>query len=77
MREPAARVLSWGAGGWLHAPATTPASGGRPGCGETRIPLLGTRAENGMSLAAPLSRGAIHKVAEPRRTWEVFFWTLR
>ena len=77
MREPAARVLSWGpTTGCTHRRRRLRQAGGRDP-GRRRIPLLETRAENGMSLAAPLSRGALHKVAEPLRTWEVFFWTPR
>ncbi len=64
--------------GWLRIGDAAYAMRATEILGDDRLPLLEAYgAKNGMSMDVGPSGGVIQGVAEPLRTWEVFFWTPR
>ena len=64
--------------GWLRIGDAAYAMRATEVLGDARIPMLEAYgAKNGMSMDVGPSGGVIQGVAEPLRTWEVFFWTPR
>ena len=64
--------------GWLRIGDATYAMKATEIPGDARIPMLeASAAKHNMSMDVGPSGGVIQGVAEPLRTWEVFFWTPR